>query len=328
MFVILANIVACNSKKNTTATTRYTTVYTTRTTQTTKATSGTTVTTAKTKPTTVITKPTTKVTTAATKPTTVTTVTTATTKPATATTATTATTKPTTATTVTTVTTKPTTATTATTATTKPTAVTTVTTATTKPVQTTQTTKPVQTTQTTQKPQVPDTDKTVYEVLNDLSKQNYSKIELNITTLTGDIKLGAEYILTKNKVSYAVEQLNMLPTDGKLDGLSPEYKTTLRGTAVIENGKVTKFDGDKVSIPEYDELTGAFDFKESYFKKVEATDGEFSADVVSASKFLGTSKKVSDLKVEVKYNTAAIEKITLTYKTANSNVTTVYEFEK
>ena len=86
---------------------------------------------------------------------------------------------------------KPTTATTATTATTKPTTATTVTKATTKPVQTTQTTKPVQTTQTTQKPQIPDTYKTVYEVLNDLSKQNYSKIELNITTLTGDIQLSA-----------------------------------------------------------------------------------------------------------------------------------------
>ena len=185
-----------------------------------------------------------------------------------------------------------------------------------------------QTTQTTSKPQIPDTDKTVCEVLQDLSSQSYSKVKLNITTITGDIKLGAEYILTKSKVSYAVEQLNMLPTDGKLDNLSPEYKKTLTGTAIIENGKVTKFNGDKVNIPEYDELTGAFDFKESYFKNVKTSDGEFSADVISASKFLGTNKKVSDLKVEVKYNTSAIEKITLTYRTANSTVTTVYEFTK
>ena len=294
MFVILANIVACNSKKNTTATTRYTTVYTTSTTQTAKATSGTTATTI------------------TTKPTSGTTTTTATTKPTTATTATTATTKPTTATTVTTATTK----------------LTTVTTAITKPVQTTQTTKPVQTTQTTQKPQIPDTDKTVYEVLNDLSKQNYSKIELNITTLMGDIQLSASYVLTAHKVSYSVEQLNMLPTDGNFSNMSPEYKTTLTGTATVENGKITKLDGDKVSISEYSELKGSFYFKENNFRNIKAADGEFSADIVSASEFLGTGKNISSLKIEVKYNSSAIEKITMVYQTANSTVTTVYEFEK
>jgi len=98
---------------------------------------------------------------------------------------------------------------------------TTQTTQSTQTAQTTQTTQSTQTTQTTQKPQNPDTDKTVYEVLQNLSKQNYGKIKLNITTLTGDIQLNAEYILTNSNVSYAVEQLNMLPTDGKLDNLSP-----------------------------------------------------------------------------------------------------------
>ena len=223
---------------------------------------------------------------------------------------------------------KPTTATTVTTATTATTKLTTVTTATTKPVQTTQTTKPVQTTQTTQKPQIPDTDKTVYEVLNDLSKQNYSKIELNITTLTGDIQLSASYVLTAHKVSYSVEQLNMLPTDGNFSNMSPEYKTTLAGTATVENGKVTKIDGDKVSVPEYAELKGSFDFKESYFRNVKSDDGEFSADIVYASGFLGTDKNIRGLKIEVKYTFSAIEKITMVYQTANSTVTTIYEFEK
>jgi hypothetical protein len=185
-----------------------------------------------------------------------------------------------------------------------------------------------QSTQTTQKPQNPDTDKTVCDVLQGLSKQNYGKIKLNITTLTGDIQLNAEYILTSSDVSYSVEQLNMLPTGGKLDNLSPEYKKILTGTAAIENGKVTKFNGDSVNLPEYDELTGTFDFKETYFKNIKTDDGEFSADVISASKFLGTNKSVSNLKIEVKYNNSALKKIILTYKTANSTVTTVYEFEK
>ncbi len=196
------------------------------------------------------------------------------------------------------------------------------------PVKTTnpvQTTVPVVTTQSTQKP---DTEKTVYDVLNGLTKQNYGKIKLNITTVTGDIRLNAQYVLTSGDVSYSVEQLNLLPTDGNFANISPEYKTTLKGTALIENGKITKIDGDAVNIPEYDELKGAFDFKESYFADVKISNGEFSADVTSVSKFIGTDKNISGLKIEVEYNDSAFEKITLTYKTANSTVTTVYEFQK
>ena len=174
----------------------------------------------------------------------------------------------------------------------------------------------------------PDATKTVYDVLNGLSKQNYGKIKLNITTETGDMQLKAEYVLTDRNVSYSVEQMNLLPEDGNLNGLSPDTKQTMTGTATVENGKITKIDGDKVTVPAYGELKGSFDFKEGYFSNVRSTDGEFSADVKSTSDFLGTDRALTDMTLEVEYNDSALEKITLVYKTANSTVTTTYEFER
>jgi hypothetical protein len=172
-----------------------------------------------------------------------------------------------------------------------------------------------------------DPEETVYEVLNDLSNQSYKKIKLDITTLTGDIELNANYTLSANKVDYSIEQLNFLPSDGNLENVSPDYKTTIQGSATIENGKVTKLDDEAVNLPEYDELKGAFDFKESYFKNIQTESGKFTADVVNASAFIGTDKSISDMKIIVEYNDTTFQKVTITYTTSNSSVTTIYGFE-
>jgi len=175
--------------------------------------------------------------------------------------------------------------------------------------------------------QSPENETTVYDTLNKLSKQSYNKIKLNITTLTGDIELKANYTLTANKVDYSIEQLNFLPSDGNLENVSPDYKTTIQGSATIENGKVTKLDDEAVNLPEYDELKGAFDFKESYFKNIQTESGKFTADVVNVSAFIGTDKSISDMKIVVEYNDMTFQKVTITYTTSNSSVTTVYGFE-
>ncbi len=169
--------------------------------------------------------------------------------------------------------------------------------------------------------------KTVYDVLNGFTKQSYKKIQLDITTLTGDIKLEANYTLMANKVEYSIEQLNLLPSDGNLNNISPNYKTTIQGSAIIENGKVTKLDDKAVNLPEYDELKGAFDFKESSFKNIQVDNGKFAADVINASAFIGTDKTISDMKIVVEYSDTSFQKVTITYKTSNSTVTTVYLFE-
>jgi len=169
---------------------------------------------------------------------------------------------------------------------------------------------------------------TIYDTLNELSKQNYSKIQLAITTVTDDIELKANYILTASKVDYSVEQLNLLPSDGNFSGANEEYKTLINGSAAIENGAITDFGGEAVDIPEYDELKGHFDFKENYFKNIKIENGKLSADVESASEFLGTDKAISDAKLIVEFDESAIKSITITYKTTTSVVTSVYLFEK
>ena len=91
-----------------------------------------------------------------------------------------------------------------------------------------------------------------YDKLDDFADLNYQQIKLTIVTVTGDIQLSANYTLTQSNVSYSVEQLNMLPSNGDLTGISPEYKTTHTGFAKIVDGKVTELDGEEVNLPTYE----------------------------------------------------------------------------
>ena len=174
----------------------------------------------------------------------------------------------------------------------------------------------------------PQQEKTVYETLNDLSNQNYDKVNLNITTLTNDTKLSAFYVMTADEVSYSIEQLNLLPTDGDFSNLNPSYKSTIKGYATIANGKVVKMDNDNINLPAFEELKGQFIFNENYFTNVIVENGYFSADVTSPSGFLGTNKDVRDMKIVVNYEDSALQKITITYKTSISDVTNEYTFTK
>ena len=176
--------------------------------------------------------------------------------------------------------------------------------------------------------QAPEHEQSVCELLNGMTRVTYQKISLHITTRTGDMELEGRYSLTQSKVTYSVERMNLLPEDGNLDGISPDGKSVLEGTATVENGKITKLDGDAVELPTYEELRGAFDFQEDYFKNVESKSGFFSADVVSASSFLGTNKALKDVRLTVEYGASALEKLVITYQTANTTVTTEYVFEK
>lgn len=167
---------------------------------------------------------------------------------------------------------------------------------------------------------------TTYDKLDYLTNLNYQQIRLTIVTVTGDIQLSANYILTQNYVSYSVEQLNMLPSNGNLTKIFPEYKTTHAGYARIVDGKVIELDGEGVTLPSYNELKGNFNFAESNFKNVTTQSNFLSADVVSASNFYGSRVSVQNMKVTIEYTEVALSKIVITYRTANSMVTTIYEF--
>ena len=170
--------------------------------------------------------------------------------------------------------------------------------------------------------------KEIWEKLQELSQQKYNKVKLNIKTVTGDIELNANYTLSNTNVTYLVEQLNLLPSNGDMTNVSPNAKTTLSGSAIIKNGRVEKIDGKTVTIPSYNELRGVFNFEESNFKNVKMEKGKLTADVSSVFGFMGTSQNLRNMKIVVTYSDTALQKLEITYNTTNSTVTTVYEFTK
>ena len=101
---------------------------------------------------------------------------------------------------------------------------------------------------------------------------------------------------------------------------------TRTGFAKIVDGKVTELDGEEVNLPTYDELIGNFSFAESNFKNVTTQGNSLSADVDSPPSFYGSVANVQNMKVTVEYTDTALNKIVITYQTANSTVTTTYEF--
>lgn len=164
----------------------------------------------------------------------------------------------------------------------------------------------------------------VYEVLNGLADKNYASVKLSVATVTGGIRLAANYALTQNQVTYSVEQICKLPTSGDFSNLPEDYKITLTGTAAVNGNKVV-LDGAEVSIPDYNELAGDFDFAKENFANVSEKSGSFAADVISPSAFCDAAG-VNDMKVLVAYSEAALNTVTVTYKTAISEVTATYEF--
>ena len=173
---------------------------------------------------------------------------------------------------------------------------------------------------------IPETSENVWETLQKLSQKQYDEVKLDIQTVTDDIVLNASYILANSHVTYSIEQLNLLPSNGDLTNALPEYKTTFSGLAIIKDGKVDKIDGDVVDIPSYDELVGNFNFQESNFKNIEIEEGKLTAEVASVFGFIGTHKNVSNMKIVITYSDIALQKMEITYNTINSMVTTVYEF--
>ena len=167
---------------------------------------------------------------------------------------------------------------------------------------------------------------TIYEQLDSFADVRYQQVKLDVLTVTGDIQLSASYTLTQNDVKYSVEQLNTLPEDGKLDGVSPNYKKTQTGTAKIIAGKVMQFDGQGVVLPAYEELKGSFHFDESNLKNVEMQENTLSADVISPSSFYGAEVDIQNVKICVEYTQTAFRQISITYQTASASVTTIYEF--
>lgn len=169
-------------------------------------------------------------------------------------------------------------------------------------------------------------EQTVYEQLDALTDMNYTKVKVDVVTITESIQLSANYVLTQDNVQYSIEQLNKLPSNGDVTGISPGYKSTITGSASVDNGEII-LDGVNVTLPTYEELKGNFNFDESNLKNVIIENNTLKADVVSSSAFYGSEVHVENMKITVAYTQTALSKIIITYQTAYSSVTNTYEFE-
>ncbi|MBQ1261980.1 MAG: hypothetical protein IIY01_03535 [Clostridia bacterium] len=162
----------------------------------------------------------------------------------------------------------------------------------------------------------------ICEKLDTLLDAEVNAVTVEIITVTAGITLKAEYAVTKTSVVYSVDRLNKLEGDE----IPEEYKTTLSGNATIENGTVTKIDGDAIDLPTYDQLTGNFSIKKENLVEIEEGEGSLKAKVLSPEAFLGTKVDVKDMTVSITYTDTAITRLTVTYSTSTSTVATVYTF--
>ena len=170
---------------------------------------------------------------------------------------------------------------------------------------------------------------TVYDLLDDLAEEDYSKIKIDILVKNGFVELYSNYVLTQNNVVYSIEELNLLPSDGSITDLPSNYKNTVTGYALIENGKIVELDGNKdITLPSYDELKGNFNFVESNFKNAVVGENSFEADVVIPSQFYGADVDMTNLKLKVEYTKTSLTKVSISYSTTKATVQTVYVFEK
>ncbi len=172
----------------------------------------------------------------------------------------------------------------------------------------------------------PSDTQTIYERLCEMADKSYASVKLKIVTTTATAEISANYVLTKTDVTYSIEQLNTLPTDGNITGVSSNFKTEFSGTAKVENGKLITVDGDNVSFPSYSELKGSFSFNEENFRNAVVGNGSFKADVISPSAFYGTSIDAKEMSIDVTFSDDSLIRVTVTYKTENASVKTVYDF--
>lgn len=175
-------------------------------------------------------------------------------------------------------------------------------------------------------PDLGNDDKKELEIIEALLEKEYENVELIVTTKTDGAELKAVYTITKDSVEYYVENLALIPTDGDFSAISENGLVVLQGTATVENGIITGIDGDSVTLPSYTTLVGAFEIDGANLKNVSIGNGVLEADVTVLSDLLNVSVSANQAHLKIEYGQTSVKKLTITYKTDLSDVTTVYEF--
>lgn len=173
----------------------------------------------------------------------------------------------------------------------------------------------------------------VYDVLNDIIKVNYSVVELDVT-VTNSERLNGKYISTAidggYRVEYKYERINTFTeVDGEI--IAPEeYKSELSGSAIVKNGAITEQSGAELSVPLSGLTAANFKFKKDYFENVTEKDGEFTAlKVKNIKAFLGETVACADMSVVVTYTKTELKSVSISYVTSEHNQTLLtYTFKK
>ncbi len=167
-----------------------------------------------------------------------------------------------------------------------------------------------------------------YDSLDEMMKMHYSQIDVSVTdTFDENSSLKSEYKISDSgesiTVTYAVEKFSFFELNGPL----PDFKTTVRGEAVIENGAVVSVNGDEIELPLTVTKPG-FTFKKKYFANAKLTDAYFIADVKEPNRFFDTNISCSNMKVKATF-LKVFHEIRITYTSASgSEVEYKYMFTK
>lgn len=163
----------------------------------------------------------------------------------------------------------------------------------------------------------------VCEFLTQKATVKKENISVKITTTTSNIELTASYEIKGNDVTYLVERANQISLDGENNDSA---KTTLTGTAVIDDKTITKLDGADVAMPDYEMLQGKFIFDHTNMQNIVVANNTLSANIIVANDFFGKTVSVKNVSFSVLYTGKTIASMTLNYATNDSIVKVEYQF--
>ncbi len=170
-------------------------------------------------------------------------------------------------------------------------------------------------------------DDNTYTRINKLLNEDYSKVELTVSTTFDDETLTSTVTSTQNgdetTVKYCIRQY---ATFG--DSVPENYVEETNGEIVVKNGKIVRNNGVLVGI-DLEQATAKYNFNADYFIAPQMNGNVFSASVGNAKGFFGDTEFAgSGVKVSVTFS-EVLESMQVTYTSqSGAKVELNYVFTK
>ena len=166
-----------------------------------------------------------------------------------------------------------------------------------------------------------------YDKISELHSAVGNKVAVSVITENLGAILKADYAIDGELITYTVEKLNMLPSDGDINKLPDSMISTYTGTAHInENGELVDDSDGEVALPEGTALAGNMDFSPDNFENGKRSPYGFEGNVKSVQDFLGVDLTVNSMSVKVDYTDSGISTIVLNYTKGSAKITITYKF--